>query len=479
MPRWWRWLAWTVFAGMQAGWLAWAYGAVFSPTGRYDFASYYAAARALRYDPHANIYADSVIQASGAAVHIVPLPYTYPPLAALLLVPLTTLSFAAAAHLWLIPNLVLWQIALFLLAREAAIILRDALHPADVNTALALPNGVMGRLRLWWRDPARAIASVLSALVFLFARPAAVTMSLGQINFVVLVPLALVPWLLRTQRTTWVGVMLAFAAMIKLTPILLLGYLWLRGRTQAFVSGLIVLGLLTLFSLAVVGPQTLLALIGQVRRISAMDAALPHNEALFAVPLHLIEVNLPALVAVAHAMHYAGLMLLAGGIGLWLYQPRHEPSLPSTPPVAPHQDNAAYALALCGMLLLSPATWSHHYLWLLPALVLALALSLRQALLADRMERPMAWRQLWLVVATWLITGFTLPLELDGQLFLRTTMVLGLSLTDWSHWLRPLATLLLALQLATFLPTPRIGLRVKPSQRSSDRTNDHSSPNGI
>ncbi|HKB49389.1 MAG TPA: hypothetical protein VKC57_16900, partial [Ktedonobacterales bacterium] len=85
--------------------------AAHSIAGRYDFSSYYAAALALRNDPHANIYAERVMAHAGAAGHVLvqpPLPYTYPPLFAILLAPFTALSFRVLSRLWLFGNAALW-----------------------------------------------------------------------------------------------------------------------------------------------------------------------------------------------------------------------------------------------------------------------------------------------------------------------------------------------------------------------------------
>ena len=79
--------------------------------GRYDFSTYYAAAYALRHDIHANIYDANVLARASAAAHIFvspPLPYTYPPLFAILLSPFTVLPFKTLAALWLALNCALW-----------------------------------------------------------------------------------------------------------------------------------------------------------------------------------------------------------------------------------------------------------------------------------------------------------------------------------------------------------------------------------
>src|SRR5258708_518416 len=95
--------------------------AVHSLAGRPAFSSYYAAALALRNDPHANIYAESVIAHAGAAGNVLvqpPLLYTYPPLFAILLAPFTAVSFRILSRLWLVGNAALWLALTLLLAAE-------------------------------------------------------------------------------------------------------------------------------------------------------------------------------------------------------------------------------------------------------------------------------------------------------------------------------------------------------------------------
>ena len=60
-------------------WLWFLWQAAHSPVGQYDFSSYYAAALALRGNPHADIYSTAVMAQAGAAGHVQvqpPLPYT-------------------------------------------------------------------------------------------------------------------------------------------------------------------------------------------------------------------------------------------------------------------------------------------------------------------------------------------------------------------------------------------------------------------
>ncbi|MGH2486894.1 MAG: hypothetical protein ACRDHE_12865, partial [Ktedonobacterales bacterium] len=104
-----------------AGWLVILWRAIAGRAGRYDFSHYYAAARALRLDPHANIYSMAVLSASATASHVTAppnIPYLYPPLPALLLIPFTGFSFPIAADIFFAVNVGAWLLSTLLIARE-------------------------------------------------------------------------------------------------------------------------------------------------------------------------------------------------------------------------------------------------------------------------------------------------------------------------------------------------------------------------
>ncbi len=202
-----------VLAVVAVRWGLFVAQAALNAQGRFDFATYYAAAAALRGNLHANIYDVGVLARSSTTGTV--LPYTYPPLFALLLSPFTLLSFKTLARLWLVGNAAVWLGVALLLARELRLLLGSRLA---AQPRAASPSVVV-RLRSWLSDdPAPLVALAVSATLSLTFAPAAQTLLTGQINFLVLLPLALIPWLTRTGHERWVGVCVALAAMLKLTP---------------------------------------------------------------------------------------------------------------------------------------------------------------------------------------------------------------------------------------------------------------------
>src|SRR5262249_54213824 len=76
----------------------------------YDFSVYFAAALALRDNPHANIYSLQVLQAAAAAHGAAPptVLYLYPQALAALLIPLTVLPYRVALYAWTFLLVALW-----------------------------------------------------------------------------------------------------------------------------------------------------------------------------------------------------------------------------------------------------------------------------------------------------------------------------------------------------------------------------------
>ncbi|HEV2236733.1 MAG TPA: glycosyltransferase family 87 protein [Ktedonobacterales bacterium] len=444
-------------------WLWFLWRAAHAPVGQYDFSSYYAAALALRGDPHANIYSAAVMARAGAAGHVQvqpPLPYTYPPLFAILLIPLTFLPFRVAARVWMLVNAGLWVGCTLLLAAEIRRILARATAPAPP----ALPAPAAAPATVGWRrllEPVTLVALAISALVCLSFAPAQQTLLTGQVDLLVLLPLALVPRLLRHKRERWSGAMIAAAAMLKFTPIILLLYFALRRRWRALVASLVALLVLGVASIAVVGPGVALNSLTQGLRTGTHDTALGHNEALFASVLQQVQAIAPAWEAPARIAALVLLAALAVATGLAIARAGRSAG-------GGWEDDGepgglvAYCMALCGLLLFAPTAWVHHYVWVLPAATVLLAYCLAGLLRAAPGERaPWVWRVALALLATAAV-GWMLPYAWDTQPHPHIQLYHGMSLRPLFLELRATGTLLLlaiAVSLASLAPGTR---RVAP-----------------
>jgi len=253
--------------------------------------------------------------------------YIYPPAFALLMVPLT----------WLPPGMAAWP---WLLAMQAA---------------LALGMATMLRLV----RPGGAAIWVALLLTFSFY-PLLVDIAQGQANLLVLALLVLgIAGILQGHSVagTWLGA----AAALKLTPVLLVGWLLWTRRWQA--AALVALGFGAVTGLgALIRPGDTVTFFRQVLPALAQGTAYYSNQSVAGVLGRLLTANAytdpwirvafePALVVAA------GAALLA----VWAINARR------LDPVA-----AAFSF-VPALPLLSAVTWEHHLVLLLPVIWLAAA----------------------------------------------------------------------------------------------------------
>ncbi len=256
------------------------------------------------------------------------LPFTYPPFAALVFGPLAPLSEAVAQVIWALVGVV----ALF-----ALVIL--GLHAAR-------PGLDRHRLVMW--------SMVLMGPAY-WIEPVRLTLSFGQVN-ILLAAMVLgdLTWHLRLGgRTLPRGALLGIAAGIKLTPLIFVPYLFVTRQTRA---AWISLGTFTVCSAvaAAVDPRVSWAYwtryatdagrVGGVFYIS--------NQSLRAV----VD-RFDHRVAAVGLVTAASVIVAAIGIALatWAYR----------------TSSSYLGVLLCATtgLLVSPITWAHHLVWVVPVLI--------------------------------------------------------------------------------------------------------------
>jgi alpha-1,2-mannosyltransferase len=251
-------------------------------------------------------------------------PFTYSPFAALLFAAASVLSFAD------------WQVALA--------VLTIGLLPVVAYLALGIAERPAGM--------ARAAGAFAIAAVSLWLEPVAETLFFGQINVVLL--LLVVGDLALPDRFKGKGIGIGLAAGIKLTPLIFILYLLFTRRIRA----------------AVVGALAFAVTIG------LGFALLPHASAVYwggqvgqpgSTPFHLLNQSLNGVVLrLTHAGHDAhgywlAAAIVTGVVGL------------ATSVVASRRGHELLGLVICAAtgLLVSPVSWSHHYIYVILALVLA------------------------------------------------------------------------------------------------------------
>jgi len=250
--------------------------------------------------------------------------FTYPPIAALLLMPVTVVRAATAG----------WVITAAGVAALAAVL-------AVLTTALADRHG-------WSRRSVVAVALPLA----LATEPVRQTLGLGQVNLLLFALVTLDLIVLGRAGSRWTGVGVGIAAAVKLTPGLFIGYLLVTRQWRAAGTATATAALLTgagLLLFPAESAQYFGDLLWQTGRVGPADAVA--NQSL------------------------AGLLARGGGSGWWaavavaallvgLYRAR----------LAHAAGDEVTALTLTGLTanLVSPMSWTHHLVFL-PVAVLVLA----------------------------------------------------------------------------------------------------------
>lgn len=281
---------------------------------------------------------------------VLDLPFTYPPFAAVAFAPLTFFSFSVAGMLWTVLSLAALFRACVLVAR----------HVANAGGDYGL--GVLG-------------LAALFELGMILADPFSQTLKLGQINFFLL-------WLVLEDHYGRVpdrfrGILTGIAAGIKLTPGIFVLFMLLRGdlrtgvRAAAAGLGTFVVGFIAL-------PSDSRAywtdVVFHAARVGPLEY--PSNQSLYGTLYRLSSGNVDWPLRFGFVVVVAVLGMWAGR-ALW------------------RQGYTMRALAVVSVtgLLLSPVSWSHHWVWLLVMLA-----SLREG---RRPVRALEWAALALLLAAW------------------------------------------------------------------------------
>jgi hypothetical protein len=405
---------WWFFHGLEA----------LADSGTLDFAVYYSAALALQDHPHANIFDLRVLQAAAAAHHSQTplLPYVYPPLLAISLRPLATLSFPQAARIWAGFNLALWLGATVLLAAELRQVFageRASLGDERLPTRpglMARFNGFQAR-RLALSD-STVFAVGIAVFTSLTYAPMVKGVMLGQVTVVIFFLLVLAPWFIQRRQPELAGAVLALATLIKVLPIVLIGYYVLRGRWRLAAGALACLALLSGAMLLALGPNSV---VPAARSTLGNQAALGiHNQALWRVP-YWVAVELGGRPSPTPTLLGYVLMALVGlafaiGVVAVSWRAHRRPLLVVQDDDESGRNMVGYAWAISTMVLISPVAWEHYDSWLVPAFVFALGHAARLLLNPERggrWESRAAGLVVILVVTGFAVTSQLLPFDYD------------------------------------------------------------------
>jgi alpha-1,2-mannosyltransferase len=245
--------------------------------------------------------------------------FTYSPFAAAVYVPVAALPLALARVLW------------------------------DLVSMAALAYSCVITLKIAGYHPSRLVAAAVTAAAVALD-PVYQTVFLGQINLILLAGILTDVW--RASRGRSAGVLVGIAAAIKLTPAIFIVFFLLARRTKA--------------ALAAAGAFVACGLIGW---LIAPNASLRYWEHL---SHDTSRVGAPYISN--QSPYAAAIRIVPGHVGAWyivIPLAFAAVGLTAAALLARHQDWLA-ATAVTGTtgLLVSPISWAHHWVWILPALVL-------------------------------------------------------------------------------------------------------------
>ncbi|MEV1143855.1 glycosyltransferase family 87 protein [Micromonospora sp. NPDC049799] len=252
--------------------------------------------------------------------------FTYPPFAALAMLPMAYLPWTAAI-----------AVSVSATVAVTALVFHWMIDP-------------ISRRAGWTRWYALAVALCLAAAY----EPMRETVNFGQVNMLLLFLVAVDLLRLLPRGSRWAGVGIGLATAIKLTPGIFIVYLLVTRRWRAAFTAMGAAAGATLLAAALfpdASREFWTEALWNTSRVG--ELAFVSNQSLQGVVARLNPQEPSTLV---------WLVLVVATLALWVWRSRR---------AAAAGDEAA-GLALTGavMCLVSPVTWVHHLVWLLPALIL-------------------------------------------------------------------------------------------------------------
>ncbi|HET9423717.1 MAG TPA: glycosyltransferase 87 family protein [Nocardioides sp.] len=247
-------------------------------------------------------------------------PFTYPPFAAIVMAPLTLLPGWLAAALWTAASAACLAAAVLVVRRSLGVRTPDWLLVLVCAGSLAL-------------------------------EPVWQNLSFGQINLILM--LAVLVDLVRPERR-WSGVLVGIAAGVKLTPLVFVVLLVLVGHRGAAARASLAFAGTVLVGLVAVPGATTYWTEGLLEPARVGPPALAHNQSVHGALTRLLGETPPTWLWVAIAGPVAVALVIVAAA--WWRR---------------GQRVLGTCLGALAMLLASPVSWSHHWVWAVPvALVL-------------------------------------------------------------------------------------------------------------
>jgi alpha-1,2-mannosyltransferase len=210
--------------------------------------------------------------------------------------------------------------------------------------------------------PARAPAMLIGFGVFFWTFPMVKALALGQGTGMVMLSLAFGFWGVARERWTVAGIGLGIAAVLKLSPVLLLVYLVLRGRRKVVVPA-VVTGVVCLVASAVIGRAgDLLTWVSDVSPQASKGTISAWNQSLVGALARLTTSHTDLSLRVGPGAWYLLAYVIWIGAVLGLCRAQRGRAL----------DPLELGTLLLVVLLAGPLTWDHYFAWVaIPVVLLA------------------------------------------------------------------------------------------------------------
>ncbi|MFD7898074.1 glycosyltransferase 87 family protein [Streptomyces sp. NPDC059743] len=246
--------------------------------------------------------------------------------------------------------------------------------PVAVGISIALSVAASALLLHWLVGPlirrtcrSRWFAFTVAGCLFALFEPVRDTFSFGQVNLLLVALVFTDAWLLATGRGRYAGIGIGLASAIKLTPALFILYLLITGRRRQAGVAAGTACAATLLA-ALIDPGASRAFwtdaLWNTDRVGSLSYV--SNQSLQGVLARLQP---------DHPSRVVWLVCVLAVLALWAYRARAA--------VRDGDDRAGFALTALAACLVSPVTWVHHLVWVIPALVVLTDTALR----GERRER--------------------------------------------------------------------------------------------
>jgi alpha-1,2-mannosyltransferase len=263
------------------------------------------------------------------------LPFTYAPSAALLFVPLA-----------MVPPQIAWGVLAAVSLFSLALVIRVAIG--------SLPKPAAGPR--WWSSPARA--TLVFSVLTLGLEPVWRTLFLGQINLVLMAMVVVDVLVISARGVRGGGILVGIAAAVKLTPLTFVAHLFLTGKRREALNALgAFVGLQGVMLLLIPGDtiRYWTKTIYDTGRIGPVHWA--GNQSLNGLMNRVTDL---APWASKAALGMSALLAIPAA---WLVLRFHRRG----------EELSALLVTAFFTLLASPISWSHHWVWAVPLIVLLIA----------------------------------------------------------------------------------------------------------